>query len=128
MLNKISKLIVIAVFGFIVSGCANSNFSHKYMMKGQVVSTVSDNVVVCLGVDDGAKVGQVFDVYKFVMNDDNDEGADFFKQEKTGKVKISNVIDEHFAEVIVLEGTVKRNDMVQLKSRWLIECLVFESS
>lgn len=48
---------------------------------------------------------------------DNDEGADFFKQEKTRKVKISNVIDEHFAEVIVLEGSVKRNDMVQLKSK-----------
>lgn len=117
MFNKISKLIVIALFGFIVSGCANSDFSHKYLMKGQVVSTSIDNIVVCIGLDDGAKVGQVLDVFKFVMNDDNDDGADFFKQEKTGKVKVLRVIDEHFAEVIVLEGSVKRNDMVQLKSK-----------
>lgn len=114
MFNKISKLIVIAVFGFIVSGCANSDFSHKYMMKGQVVSTASDNVVVCIGLDDGAKVGQVLDVYTFVMNDENEDESDFFKQEKTGKVKVSSIIDEHFAKVIVLEGEVKRHDMVQL--------------
>jgi hypothetical protein len=115
MFNKISKLIVIAVFGFIVSGCANSDFSHKYMMKGQVVLAENDNIVVCIGLDDGAKVGQILDVYKFVMNDDNDEGADFFMQVKTGKVKISKIINEHFAKITVLEGTVKQNNMVQLK-------------
>lgn len=117
MFNKISKLIVIAVFGFIVSGCANSDFSHKYLMKGQVVSAEIDNIVVCIGLDDGAKVGQVLDVYKFVMNDENDDDSDFFKQEKSGKVKISKIFDEHFAQVTVLEGTVERNNMVQLKSK-----------
>ena len=35
MFNKISKLIVIAVFGFIVSGCAISDIYHKYMMNDE---------------------------------------------------------------------------------------------
>ena len=77
MLSKISKLMVVAVFGLIVSGCANSDFSHKYLMRGQVVSVNDGSIYVCVGLDDGAKVGQVLETYRFVMNDDNDEGADF---------------------------------------------------
>ena len=114
MLTKISKLLVVAVFGLIVSGCANSDFSHDYLMRGQVITASSDNVVVCVGTSDGAEVGQVLTAYRFVMNDDNDEGAEFFKRVNIGQVKINKIIDEHFAKVTVLKGKIKRNDMVQL--------------
>ena len=114
MFNKISKLMVIAVFSLIVSGCANSDFSHNYLMKGQVISVDDNNIYVCVGLDDGAKVGQILEAYRFVMNDDNDEGADFFLKQETGQIRIEELVDEHFAKVSVLEGEVKKHDMVLL--------------
>ena len=114
MFNKISKLMVIAVFSLVVSGCANSDFSHNYLMKGQVISVDDNNIYVCVGLDDGAKVGQILETYRFVMNDDNDEGADFFLKQETGQIRIEELVDKHFAKVSVLEGEVKKHDMVLL--------------
>lgn len=114
MFNKISKLMVIAIFSLIVSGCANSDFSHNYLMKGQVISVDDNNIYVCVGLDDGAKVGQILEAYRFVMNDDNDEGADFFLKQETGQIRIEELVDKHFAKVSVLEGEVKKHDMVLL--------------
>jgi hypothetical protein len=114
MLKKISKLVVVTIIGFIVSGCANSDFSHNYLMKGQVISVSDDNIYVCVGLDDGAKVGQILETYRFVMNDNNDEGDDFFLKQETGQIIIDELVDKHFAKVTVLEGEVKKHDMVLL--------------
>ena len=114
MLNKISKLLVVTVIGFIVSGCANSDFSHNYLMRGQIISVSDDNIYVCVGLNDGAKVGQILEAYRFVMNEDNDEGADFFLKQETGQIRIDELVDEHFAKVTVLKGEVKKHDIVLL--------------
>tara|TARA_R110002012_G_scaffold247657_2_gene423322 strand:- start:791 stop:1141 length:351 start_codon:yes stop_codon:yes gene_type:complete len=114
MLNKISKLVVVVGFGLIVSGCANSDFSHRYLMRGQVISVTDGDIYVCVGLDDGAQVGQILESYSYVMNDDNDEGADFFKKQKTGQVRVEELVDDHFAKVSVLEGVVKKHDLVSL--------------
>jgi hypothetical protein len=83
-------------------------------MRGQVVSDSPNNIVVCVGLDDGAKVGQVLNTYRFVMNDDNNEGATVFKKVGIGQIKIEKIIDEHFAKITVLKGEIKKFDMVQL--------------
>lgn len=114
MFINISKKLALIIFAIVLTGCANSDFSHKYLMRGQVVSVKPGNVVVCVGLEDGAKVGQVLNTYRFVMNDDNDEGADFFMKVENGQVRIEEIIDEHFAKVSVLKGDIKKNDMVQL--------------
>lgn len=113
MLSKISKTVIFVIFTVVIAGCSNTQFSHEYLMRGQVIST-SNDVVVCVGTADGAEVGQVLTAYRFVMNDDNDDGADFFKRVDIGQVKINEIIDEHFAKVSVLKGEIKKNDMVQL--------------
>ena len=114
MFNKISKLIVITVFGLIISGCANSDFAHKNFMKGQIISVDDNNIYVCVGVEDGAKVGQIFEAYRYILNDDNDEGAEFFHKQETGHIRIEELVDGHFAKVSVLEGEVQKNDIVLL--------------
>jgi len=114
MLNKISKLLVVVVVAFIVSGCANSDFSHNYLMRGQIISVDDDNIYVCVGLNDGAKVGQILEAYRFVMNEDNDEGADFFLKQEAGQIRIDELVDKHFAKVTVLEGEVKKHDIVLL--------------
>jgi hypothetical protein len=114
MLIKMSKTIALVVFTLVLTGCANSDFSHNYLMRGQVVSSSPDNIIVCVGLDDGAKVGQILETYRFEMNEDFDEGDDYYKKVVIGQIKIEKIIDEHFAEVTVLKGEIKKFDMVQL--------------
>ncbi len=113
MLNKISKIMLLTIFIIVLEGCSNSNFSHKYIMRGQIISVV-DDVIICVGKGDGAKVDQVLTSYRFVMNDDNHEAADIFKKIETGKVRIDELINEHYAKVTVINGEVKIYDTVEL--------------
>jgi hypothetical protein len=114
MLNKISKLAVLAMFSIGLTGCANSDFSHEYLMSGQVVSTNNDSVVVCVGEANGAEVGQILTAYRIVATYTNDEGADSYKKVDIGQVKINEIVNDHFAKVSVLKGDIKKHDMVQL--------------
>ena len=115
MLNRTSKLAVLAIFSIGLAGCANSDFSHEYLMSGQVVST-NNEVVVCVGEANGAEVGQILTAYRIVTNDDWEEGAASFKKLDIGQVKIDKIINEHFAKVTVLTGDIKKHDMVQLNN------------
>ena len=114
MLNKISKLMVLAIFSIGLAGCANSDFSHEYLMRGQVIAASSDNIVICVGLDDGAQVGQELFAFRFFETNNSGEGDDIFERRNIGKVKIEKIIDGHYAKVIVIEGDVKKHDMVQL--------------
>lgn len=114
MLNKISKVMVLAVFSIVLAGCANSDFSHKYLMRGQVVAASSDNVVICVGLDDGAQVGQELTAYRFFETNFSGEGDEIYERRNIGKVKIEKIINEHYAKVIVIEGNILKHDMVQL--------------
>lgn len=115
MLNKTSKLVVMAIFAIGLAGCANSDFSHEYLMSGQVVSTDS-GVTVCVGEANGAEVGQVLTAYRIVDTGNIGEGDSTFKKVDIGTVKISKLVDDHFAEVTVLNGEIKKHDMVQLNN------------
>lgn len=93
MLNKISKFIVLVMFSLGLAGCANSDFSHKYLMRGQVITASSDNIVVCVGLDDGAQVGQQLTAYRFFETGNSGEGDEIYEKRNIGKVKIEKIIN-----------------------------------
>lgn len=115
MLYKISKLLIMAILTVIISACSSAQFSHEYLMKGQVVSIKNNNVVVCIGTADGATVGQRLDAYRFVTGENNEEGTNYFKKTRIGHVKISKIINKHFARASIIDGDVQKNDMLELK-------------
>lgn len=112
MLTKKFNLLIIIAFSIVLSACANSQFTHKYLMRGLVVKADPSELVVNVGTSDGAEVGQTLDVYRFGTDVNFVEG-DYFKQ-AIGKVLIKEVINLHFARVELVEGEVKLSDMVQL--------------
>jgi len=114
MLTKISKTIALVVFTVVITGCANSDFSHKYLMRGQVVSSSPNNIVVCVGLDDGAKVGQELAAYRFFETNNSGEGDKIYEKRNVGKIKIEKIINEHYAKVKVVEGEISKHDMVEL--------------
>jgi len=100
-----------------VAGCAtNSPTYHNYIMRGQIIE-VNDNIAyLCIGSSDGASVGQELAVLKFGrMPPPSRSTAPRFKRDEVGKVRIIEIVDEHYAKATVLTGEVKANSMVELR-------------
>jgi len=84
---------------------------HKYLMKGSIIDTYDSDVYLCIGSKDGAEVGQELDVYKIRTIS---KARSTFQREHAGKVKITEIVDEHFAKAKVISGKAEKNDVVEL--------------
>ena len=110
----ITSLGIVALF--ILTSCASlEKASHSYIMRGQILESKGDGVYLCIGSADGATIGQELNVYKYtkVANPQNIAKANFRRQE-TGTVKITEIVDEHYAKAKVLTGEAKENSIVEL--------------
>lgn len=104
-------LVTCAIF---ITSCATVESGyHRFVMRGSVVDLVDSNVYLCIGSADGAAVGQELKAYKIVETSGNPKTRTFQKSD-TGKVKIMEIVDEHFARAIVISGKVEKNDIVEL--------------
>ncbi|MBI4768533.1 MAG: hypothetical protein HY787_28735 [Deltaproteobacteria bacterium] len=81
-------------------------------MKGSIIETWDSTVYLCIGSRDGAAVGQEFDVYK--IRTYNTGKTPVFKRELTGRVRITKIIDEHFAEATAISGKAEKYSIVEL--------------
>ncbi len=105
---------LLAVLFITLAGCAT--IGHKYIMKGQILD-VSDGVAyLCIGSADGAKVGQEFPVYRYERLPFAGPKQRFpsFKREMVGSVKITQVVDVHYANASILSGDIKVYDVAEV--------------
>ncbi len=114
MYRKISlksaiSLILATFVIFLMFSCAT--VYHGFLMKGSIVEASNSDVYLCIGSKDGASVGQELDVYKITQRQSK---ATRFRRVQTGKVKITEIIDEHFARATVISGKAEMNDIVEL--------------
>ena len=108
--NAVSLILV--TFGILLMfSCAT--FYHSFTMKGSIIEASDSEVYLCIGSKDGASVGQGLDVYKIIRIT---RARPTFRREYTGKVKITEIIDEHFAKATVISGKVEKDDIVELSS------------
>ena len=92
-----------------------ADFTHKYVMRGQVLDVQDNTLVVCIWKEDGAQVGQVLNVVRHQRGPHKHKSATpNFVRKGTGKVRITSIIDDHYAEATVVDGNVKINDSVEL--------------
>ena len=107
----------IAIIGMIIllTACATMDreVRHGLFMKGSILETHDSEVYLCVGKTDGASVGQELDVIK-IISSGNVKSGFMFKREHTGKVRISEIIDEHFAKAVVISGKAEKNSIVEL--------------
>lgn len=104
-----ASLILSSFVIFLIVSCAT--VYHGYLMKGSIIETSDSEVYLCIGRRDGASVGQVLDVYKIP---ETKPEALHFTRVHTGKVKITEIIDEHFAKATVISGKAEKGDIVEL--------------
>ncbi len=104
----VSMLLVILSAGM---GCATLETArHKYFMRGQVLEVEDGTAYLCIGSEEGAKVGQVFTVHRYVKIG-GARGS--YRIDLVGTVKITEV-ETHMAWAKIVIGDVKANDVVDL--------------
>ena len=114
MYRKISfkstvSLILATFVIFLIVSC--TTVYHGYLMKGSIIEASGSEVYLCIGSRDGASVGQELDVYRIP---ETKPEALHFTRVYTGKVRITEIIDEHFAKATVISGKAEKNDIVEL--------------
>lgn len=92
-----------------------TSIKHKYLMRGQILETDGRIMVVCVGKEDGAEVGQVLDVVRHVRVGNPKDAAPQFRRVEIGSAKVTTLFDDHYATAEVIEGSPKVNDTVELK-------------
>ena len=105
-------------FSFALPGVASAGeggFRHNVLMRGQVLETQDDTLVVCVGKADGAQVDQVLDVIRHKRRIRHSRaGGPRYRRENVGQVRIVELFDGHYAEAEVISGSPKVNDTVEL--------------
>lgn len=112
-IKSAASLILATFVIFLMSSCATvgQKVYHGFLMKGSIIETSDSEVYLCIGSRDGASVGQELDVYKIIQRQSK---ATPFRRVLTGKVKITEIVDEHFAKATVISGKAEKNDIVEL--------------
>jgi len=108
-LKSVVSLILATFVIFLTFSC--TTVYHGFLMKGSIIETSDSDVYLCIGSKDGASVGQELDVYKIAQRQSKSTP---FRRVLTGKVKITEIIDEHFAKATVISGKAGMNDIVEL--------------
>ena len=97
-----------------VAGCTTFEAAkHQYIMRGQILESSDDGIYLCIGSADGAKEGQEYKVYKFVRTPGTKSQPNY-RREETGTIKITDIVDEHYAKAKILTGEAKENYIVEL--------------
>ncbi len=105
---------LLAILFATTMGCATMETAkHEYIMRGSVLEVSDGNAYICLGTDQGAKVGQEFTVHRYVKTAATPKGVPSYKIETVGTVKITET-ESHMANAKILSGNVKENDVVDL--------------
>ena len=110
----VSMLLVILLAGMVCATMATAQpletLRHKFFMRGQILEVADGKAYLCLGSEEGAKVGQVFAVHRYVKIG-GARGS--YRTDLVGTVKITEV-ETHMAWAQIVNGDVKAHDVVDL--------------
>lgn len=113
------RLVVAAtvVLSSVLAGCVPGGVRHGWIMRGQVLALDDDVATVCIGTEDGAKVGQVLDVHHIVIKPGPPKQGQTVVRTDAGKVEIVDLFDGHYAHAKVRAGSPALNDVVELQMK-----------
>jgi hypothetical protein len=101
-----------------VALAGSPGFKHEFVMRGQVLEAEAGTLVVCVGEQDGAEVGQVLNVVRHVrIGGASKKAGPRYRRESVGRVRIIGLFDGHYADAKVVAGAPKIHDTVELEPR-----------
>ncbi len=113
MKKRLFKIGVLWALVLTLGACSSSMY-HKTLMKGQVVKVNEEEVVVCIGSREGAKVNDEFRVMRSIFRTDVvEDGESDYELVEVGRVEIVDVVDEHYAVAKVVDGDIQLHDVAE---------------
>lgn len=119
--NKMRRCFVYSAAVFVLlsfAGCSSIQGAyHASIMRGQILDVSGSEVYLCIGRKDGAAVGQEFEVVRHVPSRQTTAKGSHvssFIRELTGKVRITEIVDEHYAKAVIISGRAGKYDVVEL--------------
>ena len=109
-----AALILLALPTGLPTAATAAGIGHSVIMRGSVVAVTDGKPTICVGKADGAKVGQTLDVIRMTTLP-GARGGSGFRRENIGQIRISAIIDDHFATATVVKGDVEKHDIVELR-------------
>lgn len=92
-----------------------ASFYHAYMMKGNILKQNGNELYICIGTKDGAKEGQIFNVFTYKEDPKFVDTPEYFKRVVVGTIKITKIVHEHYAKAVLVSGKANKYDFVELK-------------
>lgn len=100
----------------VVEAAEEPSAYHRYVMKGSIIEKKGPDLYVCIGSHDGATVGQELEVIRVRQAPGGGKsGIVRFERKHVGRVRIEEIVDEHFARAHLLSGEGEKGDLVELK-------------
>ena len=109
-----AALIILALPIGLPTAATAAGIGHSFITRGSVVDVTGGKPTICVGKADGAKVGQTLDVIRMTTLL-GARGGSGFRRENTGQIRISAIVDDHFATATVIKGDVAKHDIVELR-------------
>ncbi|MBL8019383.1 MAG: hypothetical protein JNM27_06940 [Leptospirales bacterium] len=88
---------------------------HHFFMRGNVLEKNGAEVYLCIGSKDNARVGQVLEIIRVESTPPIKGNTPNFKRIKIGTVKLTQIVDEHFAKATIQSGNVQVGQIAELK-------------
>ena len=109
--------LALALFLPAVAAADEPSAYHRYVMKGSIIEKKGPELYVCIGTNDGAEVGQELDVVRVQRAPAGGKsGIVRFERQQIGRLRIEEIVDEHFARARLLSGEGRKGDLVELKA------------
>lgn len=109
-----AALIMLALPVGLPTTATAAGIGHTFIMRGSVVDVTDGKPTICVGKADGAKVGQTLDVIRMTTLP-GARGGSGFRRENIGQIRITAIVDDHFATAAVVKGDVAKHDIVELR-------------
>ena len=117
MITSLKKLATVSVLLTLIA-CSTNQVSLDSSMRGSIIRTSEDTVVVCLGSDDRIEPGTIFSVHRVSYSGSIDADTDNYSRKKIGKIRILRPINDHFAKARIIEGEAESGDMIEQASEF----------
>jgi hypothetical protein len=112
--HALAAVAVLLVSGMTACGPENP-YRHEALMRGHILESTHEGLILCVGEKDGARVGQVLAAISHRrLSDRGPQAGSRYQRQPTGTVRITALRDDHYAVAEVVDGKPGLHDTVEL--------------
>ncbi len=97
---------------FLIVSCAT--VYQGSLRKGSVIGAFDSSVYLDIESKEGVSEGQELNVYKAILYNQGQPLMPAAKGAQTGKVRITEILNNHLAKAVVISGKAEKTDIVEL--------------